>query len=139
MICCDRYSDWKISPAKEAADAAWNIDYTDTESVVEMCRREGVNGVIAGYGEDRVMAACRISNAIGAPFYATEEQINITRNKRHFKKLCNQYGVLTPAEYCYELPMSEEDLRKIHYPVIVKPSDNGGRKGFLSVKMKCSL
>lgn len=75
------------------------------------------------------MAACRISNAIGAPFYATEEQINITRNKRHFKKLCNQYGVLTPAEYCYELPMSEEDLRKIHYPVIVKPSDNGGRKG----------
>lgn len=129
VVCCDRYENWDLSPAKKMADEAWNIDYTDTEAVAAKCRECGIDGVIAGYGEDRVTAACRISEAIGAPFYATEEQINITRNKGLFKALCRKHGVPVPQDFCFELPMSAEDRRKIAYPVIVKPSDNGGRKG----------
>ncbi len=129
VVCCDRYENWDISPAKKVADEGWNMDYTDTEAVAERCRQSGIDGVIAGYGEDRVMAACRISNAIGKPFYATEEQIEITRNKRVFKDLCKKYGVPVPADYCFSLPLSAEDRANIKYPVIVKPSDNGGRKG----------
>ena len=129
VVCCDRYENWDISPAKKMADEAWNLDYTDTEAVAEKCREVGIDGVIAGYGEDRVMAACRISKAIGAPFYATEEQIEITRNKRVFKDLCKKHGVPVPTDYCFSLPLSKEDREKIEYPVIVKPSDNGGRKG----------
>lgn len=129
VVCCDRYADWNKSPAKLIADEAWDIDYTDTETVAKKCKETGINGVIAGYGEDRVLAACRISNAIGTPFYATEEQINFTRNKRLFKKACQECGVAVPKEYCYKLPMSDEDLAQVEYPVIVKPADNGGRKG----------
>ena len=129
VVCCDRYSDWNISPAKALADEAWNMDYTDTESVAAKCREAHIDDVIAGYGEDRVLAACRISNAIKTPFYATEEQINITRDKRLFKTICKQCGVPTPKEYCTTIPMSREQLDSITYPVIVKPSDNGGRKG----------
>ncbi len=129
VVCCDRYSDWNISPAKALADDAWNLDYTDTEAVAQKCREEKIDGVIAGYGEDRVLAACRISNAIGTPFYATEEQINITRDKRLFKDICKQSGIPTPHDYHVTLPVSREALDEINYPVIVKPSDNGGRKG----------
>ena len=129
VACCDRYEDWNISPAKLIADEAWNMDYSDTEAVAKKCREEKIDGVIAGYSEDRVLAACRISKAIGTPFYATEEQINLTRDKRLFKKTCIECGVNTPQEFCFGLPMKREDLDKIKYPVIVKPSDNGGRKG----------
>jgi len=129
VICCDRYTDYRRSPAKGGADEAWDIDYSDTATVAERCNKEHVNGVIAGYSEDRVLAACRISSAIGTSFYATEDQINLTRNKRLFKELCRSYGVLTPLEYCLNLPMSQKEIASIHYPVIVKPSDSGGRKG----------
>lgn len=129
VVCCDRYTDWKISPAKLMADDAWNIDYTKTDVVAEKCRAEKIDGVIAGYGEDRVLAACRISNAIGAPFYATEEQIHFTRNKRLFKQECERCGVAVPKEYCHQFPMTAQDLAEVKYPVIVKPADNGGRKG----------
>ena len=129
VVCCDRYENWDISPAKKMADEAWNFDYTDTETVAAKCRECGIDGVIAGYGEDRVMAACRISNAIGAPFYATEEQIELTRNKRAFKDLCKACGVPVPTDYCLALPLSQEAREAINYPVIIKPSDNGGRKG----------
>lgn len=129
VVCCDRYSDWNVSPAKKAADEGWNIDYTHTEEIAQKCREAGIDGVIAGYGEDRVTAACRISRAIGTPFYATEEQINITRNKRVFKDLCIKHGIPVPTDYCFTLPLTQQDREKIQYPVIVKPSDNGGRKG----------
>jgi len=129
VVCCDRYTDWKISPAKALADDAWDIDYTDTKTVAQKCHFENIDGVIAGYCEDRVLAACRISKAIGTPFYATEEQIEITRNKLVFKKLCREHGVPTPQDYTISLPMSQKDKDSIKYPVIVKPSDNGGKKG----------
>jgi len=129
VICCDRYDNWDISPAKKLADEAWNIDYNDTETIAAKCREAGIDGVIAGYGEDRVTAASRISKAIGAPFYATVEQIDITRNKRIFKDLCKKNGVPVPEDFCFELPLSQKDRSSIRYPVIVKPADNGGRKG----------
>ena len=137
VVCCDRYTNWDISPAKKLADEAWNMDYSDTVSVAAKCHENGIDGVIAGYSEDRVAAACRISKAIGAPFYATEEQINITRNKRKFKDLCKKNGVPVPIDYCINLPVSEAERNAIVYPIIVKPSDNGGRKG-ISVCLNAS-
>ena len=98
VVCCDRYADWEISPAKKMADEAWDIDYSKVDEIAAKCREVGIDGVIAGYGEDRVTAACRIANAIGTPFYATEEQINITRNKRLFKDLCIKHNVPVPAD-----------------------------------------
>ena len=82
VICCDRYEDWNISPAKKLADEAWDIDYKETARIAAKCREAGVDGVIAGYGEERVLAACRIARAIGSPFYASCQQIEITRDKQ---------------------------------------------------------
>ena len=129
VVCCDGHEDWKYSPAKEAADEAWNINYAWTEAVAEKCRERGIDGVIAGYSESRVLAACRIARSLGTPFYATEEQIEWTRNKRWFKRMCAKHGVATPRDYRCDLPLSEEERQAIRYPVIIKPSDNGGRKG----------
>lgn len=139
VICCDRYSDWDISPAKAAADEAWDMDYSDTEAVVARCRENHIDGVIAGYSEERVTAACRISNVLGTPFYATEDQIEITRNKKNFKSLCQKFGIVVPIEYCQKAAVDESVINRIAYPVIVKPSDNGGRKGISVCRNKEEL
>lgn len=129
IICCDRYTDYSISPTKAMADEAWDIDYSQTELVAEKCKESGVEGVIAGYAENRVVAACRISEAIGRPFYASEEQLNLTRNKVLFKELCEKCGIPTPQSYKLSIPLVDEQIDNIQFPVIVKPSDSGGRKG----------
>ena len=127
-ICCDGHTDWSRSPAKQAADEGWNIDYSHTEEVARKCLEEGVDGVIAGYSEHRVMAACKIARAIGKPFYATEEQIDISRDKKQFKALCQRNGIPVPADYCGKLPLTQQQRDAIVYPVIVKPADSAGRK-----------
>lgn len=128
-ISVDGITNRDVTPAKRAADEAWDMDYSDTEAVAERCRREGVNGVLAGYSEFRVLAACRIAKAIGTPFYATEEQILLTRDKRQFKNACSRCGVKVPQDFCTAYPLSAEERAAIRYPVIVKPADYGGRRG----------
>lgn len=129
IICCDRYTDYSVSPTKAMADEAWDIDYSLTDVVAEKCIKSGVDGVIAGYAENRVEAACQISQAIGKPFYATKEQLDLTRNKILFKNKCRQFGILTPRDYKLSIPLNNEHIDLIEFPVIVKPSDSGGRKG----------
>lgn len=128
-IAADGITDHSKAPAKRAADEAWDINYFDTDAIVRKCQDSGVDGVIAGYSEFRVLAACRIANKLGTPFYANEDQINLTRNKRTFKDACLQYDIPTPKDYCFSYPMSEEEKAMIEYPVIVKPADYAGRKG----------
>ena len=128
VICCDKY-DATRSPTKAMADEAWDIDYSQIDLVAEKCREAGVDGVIAAYAENRVDAACRISRAIGKPFYATEEQLDLTRNKVLFKELCEKHNIPTPHNYKLSIPLKDEEIDAIAFPVIVKPSDSGGRKG----------
>ncbi len=115
--------------AKNVADESWDVDYSDTKLMVKKCRESGIDGVMAGYSEFRVLAAARISKELGTPFYATEEQIELTRNKEIFKKECSKYQVPVPKEYVISCDNGNVTLKDVHFPVIVKPTDYGGRKG----------
>ena len=128
-IAVDNETDHSKCPAKLAADEAWDMNYRDVDAIAERCRREHVEGVIAGYSEYRVLLAAEISDKIGAAFYVTAEQMELTRNKRTFKELCAKYGVPVPKEYCRNGMMTEEEKDAVRYPVIMKPSDYGGRIG----------
>ena len=128
-IAVERGTDYTKLPAKAAADEAWDVDYSDMETLVRMCRENHVDGVMSGYSEGKVLCAAKLSELLGTPFYATPEQIEITRDKRKFKELCQQCGVCVPVEYCKNGKITEADKEAIEYPVIVKPADYGGRIG----------
>ncbi|MBE6117212.1 MAG: ATP-grasp domain-containing protein [Erysipelotrichaceae bacterium] len=115
--------------AKNMADEAWDIDYSQTDTIAEEARKAGVDGVFAGYSEMRVLAAIHIAEALNLPFYATKEIMDLTRNKRSFKEICTEYGVSVPAYFCVSSMPSKDDIRDISFPVIVKPTDAAGRKG----------
>ena len=120
-IVTDMYTDYSISPAKIIADEAWDISWNDTEALAEKCRIAGVDGVFTGFSEFAVIAARRLCDALGLPFYATMEQIDITRDKAKFKQLCQSNGLKVVENY---MQRSE-----IAFPVVVKPTDNAGSRG----------
>ena len=128
-IVVDWNTDHSKSPAKLIADEAWDMDYRDVFSLAERCKKEHVDGVMAGYSETRVLLAAQLSKLLGTPFYANEEIVRITRDKRSFKELCNKYKVPVPREFCANGKLSPQDLERIEYPAIVKPADYGGHVG----------
>ncbi len=129
VIAADGKPKSKTTFAKNIADEDWEVDYSDTELIGKMCKEAGVDGVIAGYSEFRVLAACRIANYLGKPFYATEEQIELTRNKEFFKQECIKYKIPVPREYVKGYDGDKVLLNEVKFPVIVKPTDYAGRKG----------
>lgn len=129
VIAADGKPKSQTTFAKNVADEDWQVDYSDTEKIGKMCIEAGVDGVVAGYSEFRVLAASRLAKYIGKPFYATEEQVEITRNKEAFKNECKKYGVPIPGDFVVSGDERDVNLDGVKYPVIVKPTDYGGRKG----------
>ena len=128
-IAVDWTKDYSRSPAKMIADEAWDINYRDLVTLAEYCRQKHVDGIMAGYSETRVILASQLSQKLGMPFYASEDIVKITRDKRSFKDLCRKYHVPVPKEFCTTGVLTEEDVNHISYPVIIKPADYGGRFG----------
>ncbi len=128
-IATDMYTDYSVSPGKRIADEAWDISWNDIDTLETKCREAGVDGVFTGFSEFCVEAAIRLCERLGLPFYASLEQLNTTRNKATMKLVCRRNGMPVPEEYKLSVAPTEEELRAIRYPVVVKPSDAAGSRG----------
>ncbi len=128
VIVADYYPD---SPAKKIADEAWLISTADTETLAKMCREKNVDGVIAAFDDFNVLCAQKLSEKIGRPFYARDSQIEITMNKARFKELCRESGVPSTPEYDVDEATWNCGMRKMEFPVIVKPVDGSGSRGIM--------
>ena len=120
-IATDNHLDWNLSPAKKNADEAWNISWSDINQLKKECIKNNIDGIMAGFSERRVECATELSKELGKEFYAKGAKLDIINNKLKFKQACIDAGITVPKEYKYG--------DKIEFPVIVKPSDNGGSKG----------
>lgn len=116
------YYDEAISPAKTFVDEAWNISWSDIDALEKICRKQHIDGVLAGYSEFTVECMIKLCKRLDLPCYITEEQLNITRDKLLFKEVCRKNGVPTIKEFA-----SPDDVSE--FPVIVKPVDRSGSIG----------
>lgn len=122
VITTDQYTDPNIIPAKFIADEAWNISWTDYDTLEVKCREVGVDGIIAGFSEFRVESMIELCRRLSLPCYINTSQLEVTRDKNQFKQMCRKYGVPIVNEYTPDSP----DIR---FPVIIKPTDRGGSIG----------
>ncbi len=128
-IVTDYHTDLKLSPGKEVAAERWDISWSDTDALEVKCRERQVDGVFAGFSEFRVRAARLLCDRLGLPFYATLNQIDLTRDKGKFKQLCKENGVLTVDAFKLSKEPTKEELSCLTYPVVIKPTDNAGSRG----------
>lgn len=113
--------------AKNIADESWDINYSHYDEIVNKCLETGVDGVIAGYSEPRMLAGIQIAKRLNKPFYVDEDAFEITRDKSKFKDACTKYGILVPSYITVnEVPDNIDDLM---LPALVKSVDGAGRKG----------
>lgn len=132
VIVTDYNLDRTLSPAKNLADEAWDVSWAELDTLEEMCRAAGVNGILAGYSELRVERVIALCQRLGLPCYVTPEQLEVTRDKVKFKNACRKNGV--PVVHEYASP-GEVD----HFPVIVKPVDRAGSIGISVASNRAEL
>ena len=108
------------SPAKKFSDESFDISTGDIESLEKMAREQKIDGVFTGYDDFNTSIAVELCKRLDLPFYATEDQIEITKNKDQFKETCRHYNVPVVKEYTREA---------VEFPCVVKPVDSYSAKG----------
>lgn len=113
------------SPAKQIADEYWMLDIRDIDSIVEKCKKEKIDGVVAYCIDPAQIPYQQICEKLNLPCFGTKEQYKIFTNKILFKDFCRKNGIDVIPEYTIEDVVQNNVL----YPVLVKPSDSRGSRG----------
>lgn len=110
------------SPAKLISDEQWDISVDQIDVLARKATEEHVNGIVAGVHEFCLRKAIQVCEKCGLPSWCTLEQWDNCSNKKAFKALCKKNGIDVAKTY----KLDDE----IQYPVIVKPADSDGSRGF---------
>lgn len=124
------YLEPQRSPAKLIADEAWDISTADIEKLEQMIMKNNVNGIFTGVHEFNIRKMMTLCEHLSLPCYCSTQQWNRLENKENFKKLCAEYGLPITPYYDYEYIRSTGDTSNVEFPVITKPVDGSGSRGF---------
>lgn len=117
------------TPIAQISDAFYQVDTQNIEGVVEVVKKEKVDGIFVGASEVNIAPATRVSELTGARFYTTQEQWDILADKATFKTYCRKYGVPVVPEHTLPENYTAEDVAKLPFPIMLKPTDSSGARG----------
>lgn len=117
---------------KQYCDKFYPISFADKDDVVEVCRKENVDGIISFSLESALPTVAYVAQKLGLVSNSLES-IQLTQSKFSQRQALERAGIPVPKYYLVE---KIEDLGNVqcHYPVIVKPVDSGGSQGICKVE-----
>ena len=127
-VLCDYLPD---NPGQYEADRFYSVSTTDRDAVLEVARKEQVNGVLAYASDPAAPTAAYVAEKLGLPGNPYES-VEILCNKDKFRKFLRENDFCTPDARGYtEVSDALNDLKNgvFRYPVIAKPVDSSGSKG----------
>jgi len=117
------------TPIARISDAFYQVDTQNVDGVVEVVKKEGVKGIFVGSSEVNIDPAIKVSEITGVNFYTNRKQWDILANKARFKDYCREYGVPVVPEFDIKPGYTREDVAKLSFPVLLKPTDSSGARG----------
>ena len=129
-VIVDDYLPLEQAPAKQMADKHYMHNIFDIDEIVETCRAEKVDGVIATSLDACQRPYQQICEKLGLPCFGTKEQYTILTDKNAFKEQCRKSGLDVIPEYTEGDFVSEAVCaEKVKFPIFVKPCDSRGSRG----------
>lgn len=115
----------ELSPAKQLADEYWMLNITEVDAIVQKCKDEHVDGVLAFCIDPAQHPYQQICEKLNFPCYGTKEQFDILTDKRKFKAFLVEHNVDVIPDYSLE----DINYGKVEYPLFIKPANSRGSRG----------
>lgn len=117
----------KGAVCKQYCDKFYPISFTEKQKVLEVCRKEKIDGITSFSLESALPTVIYVANKMGLVHNSLECQM-LTENKFSMRNAFKKAGLPTPGYLLIYTPelLANIDLK---YPLIVKPVDSGGSKG----------
>ncbi|MBE5756521.1 MAG: ATP-grasp domain-containing protein [Clostridiales bacterium] len=117
------------SPAKQIADEAWQISTAELALLKQELIKNKVDGIYAGVHEFNIKKMIELCQEMDLPCFCSIKQWDFLNNKHCFKDLCRRYDIPVTKEYTLS-NFSDPAIKDIEFPVVVKPVDGSGSRGF---------
>lgn len=111
---------------EEAADVFYPISITEVEDIAEKCSKIGICGICGIATDLGNFTVNFVADKLGLPGNGRDCTLKST-NKRLMRKTFEEYGDPSPRSVLVESVSDLSSLR-LHYPVIVKPTDRSGSR-----------
>ena len=129
---CDYLPD---NPGQHHADHFFLVSTTDKEAVLEVARREHVDGVLAYASDPAAPTAAYVAEKLGLPG-SPYESVKLLSSKDTFRAFLSEHGFCTPKARGYDsIADAQHDLENgvFRFPVMSKPVDSSGSKGVVRI------
>lgn len=128
-VVCDYAID---HPGVLLADKHYAVDYLDSDAVLNVAKQERIDGVI-GSSDPAMPIVAFIAEQFGL-VGNSQECVDIFTSKNKFRNFQEKIGLFCPKHVeSSDYAEVEKAVCGFEYPIIVKPSNNGGTKGTTKV------
>jgi biotin carboxylase len=126
VVAVDRNPD---APGLAEADAPELVDFSDVDAVIEVGRRQAVDGVLTVSADRAVPVVAAVAEALGLRGIGTEAA-HVMTHKVAMRRVLADAGVPQP-EFAAVRGLGEgrAALARVGLPAVLKPADSGGQRG----------
>ena len=130
-VLCDYLPD---NPGQYYAKKFYCVSTTDKEAILDVARKEKVEGVVAYASDPAAPTAAYVAEKLGLPTNPYMS-VEILAYKDKFREFLSKNGFNCPKAQGYSsLESAQEEINQFSLPVMVKPIDSSGSKGVSKVE-----
>ncbi|MDR2010387.1 MAG: ATP-grasp domain-containing protein [Bacteroidales bacterium] len=118
------------SVCKDIADFFYPVSIIDKETILEICKKINIDGIISIASDAAVPTVCYVAENMGLISNSIESSLFST-NKYMMRNRFVEKGIVSPRFLLAENGISYTNL---NYPLIVKPTDRSGSRGVEKVE-----
>lgn len=128
-VLCDYLPD---NPGQYHADVFYQTSTTDREAVLEVARKEQVEGVLAYASDPAAPTAAYVAERLNLPTNPLRA-VEVMSVKHEFRKHMSQVGLPCPCAVSFSGDASPAEvaalIEGLRRPFVIKPTDSSGSKG----------
>lgn len=130
---------WKIGDVGEkAADFFYPISIRECDTIIEICQQIQPSAVVSIASDLAAITVNKVANALKLPANPIETAI-IATNKHEMRMAFQKAGLYTPAFMKVRAGDDLNPAKRMHLPLIVKPTDRSGSRGIFMISSFESL
>ncbi|MFZ2330882.1 MAG: ATP-grasp domain-containing protein [Atribacterota bacterium] len=134
-ILCDYLPD---NPGQYYAKKFYCISTTDKEAILEIAKKERIDGIVAYASDPAAPTAAFVSNLLDLPG-SSYESVKTLAEKDLFREFLAKNGFNYPKYISIDNPNKINNFIFENYPLYVKPVDSSGSKGVTKVEKYLDL
>lgn len=125
-ILCDYLED---NPGQHYADKFYCVSTTNKESILEVAKKEGVDGIVAYASDPAAPTAAYVAEKMELPTNPYKS-VELLTNKDKFRAFLTEHNFCTPKAKGYSsIEDAKKEIGEFRLPAIIKPVDSSGSKG----------